>query len=216
MLGKEDIDKIRADFPPESVQLRRSFKNPETGKQTILTGYKPQYIFERLNDTFGHESWDFIIKDFGKEEQQVWVLGQLTIFVSKFDKDALDGPIIRKVMTVKEQFGFGAQNKMTPLGDAYKAAATNSCEKCASLLDIGHKAYKGLLKVPTQHPESEGIISEEVKDKLAKICKQYKIDKKTFPDFVKNVLKEKIEGKDLTSEQMGQLINHLEKNKAPF
>jgi len=214
-LDKKDIEKIRAPFPEESVQVRKTFKDEDTGADILLTGYKPQYIIERLNDCFGHENWDFKIKEHELVKTQAWVLGQLTIYVSKIDAEAIDGPIIRKVMTVKEQFGTGSMNKVTPIGDAFKSAATNSLEKCASLLDIGHEAYKGLVKVPTN---SKYAVTEKqaTRSKFASTCKKYNVGKAEMSGFTKNVLGASKEAKELTIDEMNKLINHLEKNKAPF
>lgn len=214
-LDKTDIKKIRAPFPPESIQVRQCFRNEETGEEILLTGYKPQYIIERLNDCFGHEGWDFEIVAHDIVKVEAWVLGRLTVYASKFDKDAIDGPIIRKVMTKKEQFGTGRYNKGTSLGDTFKSAATNALEKCASLLDIGHEAYKGLVPVPQ---DSKYAVSEidAIRSKFASTCNKYNVHKPEMPGFTKNILGISKAPKDLTIEEMNKLIQHLEKNKAPF
>lgn len=213
MLEEKKIKEIRADFPKESVQVKKGFKNPETGEQDYLTGYKPQYIFERLNDVFGHDGWNYEILSHGmidgekKGVADVWVLGRLTI----------------KDITVVDQFGTGSYNKGTSIGDALKSAATNALEKCASLKDIGHIAYKGLLEVPETHPNHKEIKTNKiekskniVKEELALACKKFNINKDSFPTLVKTVLKEEKNIKDITIEEMQKLIEHLEKYGAPF
>jgi len=223
-LDLEMIKEIRKPFPKESVQVKKSFKNPETGEQTYLTGYKPQYIIERLNDSFGHEGWDFEVKEHGFRDKtdaknftsEIWVLGQLTIYVVKFDENAIDGPILRKVMTVKQQFGFGTHNKNMSLGDALKGATTNALEKCASLIDIGHEAYKGLLKIPSTHPETKTITQDESKSKLAQLCKKNGIKKPEFKQLIMTVFNEEKDPSQLLPEELDKLSAHLEKNNGPF
>ena len=175
IIPQEVIDKIRSDFPEESVQVKEGFKDAKTGKRKVLTGYKPQYIIERLNDCFGHDGWDFEILEFGREDNDAWVKGQLTTYMCKFDANAIDGPLIRKVMSIKQQFGTSKYNKGTEMGDVYKSASTNALEKCASLFDVGHKAYKGLLKVPDEHPEKEGSDKTTAKNDLLVECKKCEV-----------------------------------------
>jgi hypothetical protein len=215
MLDKEVIKQLRADFPKKSVQVKKGFKDKKTGEFKILTGYKPQYITERMNDVFGHENWDFEILQFGTDEkiEWVWVLGKLTIYVSKKDENSVQGPLVRSVMTTKNQFGT-SYNGGAGLGDAYKGAATNSFEKCSSFLDIAHIAYKGDLPAPGEAPIDDKI--EEAKEELKKECKKYDVGKEAFKTLLKTVLKEDREPNSLTTEEIKKLTEHLKKNKAPF
>lgn len=219
MFKPEEIEKIRGKFPDESVQVKKSFKDEKTGKDTFLTGYKPQYIIERLNDCFGHEGWDFEILEWGKEQLggkgsfHTWVRGQLTIYLPSYEKDGINGKLKRDVVTVKQQFGTSKWTAYMELGDALKGAATNSMEKCASLLDIGHQAYKGLLPPPGEEPESTEVT---LKSTLSSKCKEHSIGKAAFETLTKNVLKEEKPIKELTDEDMQKLIDHLEKNGSPF
>lgn len=222
-LNQELVKKIREDFPPESVQVKKSFKDEDTGEQTYLTGYKPQYVIERMNDVWGHEGWDFEVLKHGVEGKEAWVLGRLTIYQSKWDENAIDGPLIRKVLTIKEQFGTSSYNKGTSYGDALKGAATNAFEKACSFLDVGHIAYKGLLSVPESHPKAGEVNKNKKNNSLAQVkkelleeCKKYKINKDAFPVLVKNVLKEDKAVGDMTEEDMRKLIEHLQKHGAPF
>lgn len=215
-LDKKTIDRIRADFPDASIQVKKGFKDPETGKQQYLVGYKPQYIIERMNDVFGHEGWDYVVLEHEIEGSEAWALGQLTVYTCKHDIDAIDGPLVRKIMTVKQQFGTGSYNRGTSLGDAKKSAATNAFEKCASMLDVGHKAYKGLEKPPEEHPKSEEMKIEDSKEQLIRECKTHKIDKGAFKVLVKTVLKEEKEIGKINTDEMKLLIEHLKKNESPF
>lgn len=152
----------------------------------------------------------------GIEGKQTWVLGKMSIYSVTEDKANISGPIIRQLLSFKEQFGTGSYNKATPIGDAMKSAATNALEKCASLYDIAHEAYKGLIKVPEDNVLSVDQKKDVALHNLLKVCKEYKVNKEVFSKFVMNVLKEEKSHKDLTPDEIQQLIDHLEKYKAPF
>jgi len=229
MIKKEIIDKMRADFPPESVQVRAVLKR---GKEDLtLTGYKPQYIIERMNDIFGHEGWDFeVLKaEISEDGGVAWVLGRLTvyqIFANEEGKPDINGDIIvRSVMTKKDQFGSSSVGEMG-IGDALKGAATNSFEKCASMLDIGHLAYKGLVPAPEKPSKSENTNPTEsvktndpteLKKQLRELCTQYNIRKVGLMNLTKTLLKKEIDLTELNDiEDLKKLIKHIEVNKAPF
>ena len=223
-LDEKTISIIRADFPEDSVQVKKGFKDAATGKQMYLTGYKPQYIFERLNDAFGHDGWSYEIIEKGIEGKDAWVWGRLSIY--KIIIDEALGTYSRILMSSVDQFGTGSYNAGTSLGDAMKGASSNALEKCASLKDIGHLAYKGLVGVPEEHPESQNLKADKAKSdrdntikELGAICKKYKIDTKSFPTLTKNVLKESIESNNIASIETADLVKLIEfvkKHEGPF
>lgn len=100
---------------------------------------KGHYIKKVLNYVFGW-LWDFQVIDKGREGNQVWVLGRLTI------KNKKMFPII-----IKEQFGRAeikflkdkahTPENMVDYGNDLKAAATDSLKKCASELGIASDVY---------------------------------------------------------------------------
>lgn len=102
------------------------------GMWDFVTG---TYVKKVLNYTFGW-MWDFEIKDKGREGDQVWVQGRLTI------KNP-DG----KIMIIKEQFGradckFKRGTKdLLDYGNDLKAASTDALKKCASELGIASDIY---------------------------------------------------------------------------
>ncbi len=115
--------------PPQYIYRRQG-----KGGQTFdyVTGW---YVTKVLNYVFGW-NWDFEIIDKGREQDQVWVLGKLTV---KDDK----GHTI-----VKSQFGradikfFKAQpNRPVDYGNDLKAAATDALKKCASELGVASDIY---------------------------------------------------------------------------
>ncbi|HEB13356.1 MAG TPA: hypothetical protein ENI13_00065 [candidate division CPR3 bacterium] len=94
------------------------------------------YVKKVLNYVFGF-LWDFQIIDKGREGDQVWVHGRLTIKRPK----GLE-PII-----IKEQFGSAdvkrkkSDDSVISIGDDYKAAATDALKKCASEIGIASDVY---------------------------------------------------------------------------
>jgi len=142
------------------------------------------YVKKVLNYCFGW-MWDFEIKEHGKEEDLVWVLGRLTIKNQKGE-----------VMIVKEQFGRAdikfkneyktikgqkvkvKTNKPLDYGNDLKAAATDALKKCASELGIASDVYgkqefqeiqkedKGFTPPPVEVVEPETEIKPVVETKL--------------------------------------------------
>jgi len=102
------------------------------GQWEYVTGV---YVKKVLNYVFGW-MWDFEIKEHGREDGLVWVLGRLTIN---------DGKGNKKI--VKEQFGRAdikfKRGTKEPLdfGNDLKAAATDALKKCAAELGIASDIY---------------------------------------------------------------------------
>ena len=127
--------------PPQHVKTR---PGKGGGQWSFVTGV---YVKKVLNYTFGW-LWDFQIIDKGREGNQVWVQGRLTIKNEKLE------PIL-----VKEQFG-GADIKfkkgtknMLDYPNDLKAASTDALKKCASEIGIANDIYganefKGIQEEP--------------------------------------------------------------------
>ncbi len=102
------------------------------GEWEYVTG---AYVKKVLNYVFGW-MWDFQIVDKGKEGDQIWVQGRLTIRNKA-----------GQAMIVKEQFGradikFRKETKVAlDYGNDMKAASTDSLKKCASELGIASDVY---------------------------------------------------------------------------
>lgn len=100
------------------------------------------YVISKLNEAFSPLGWDFEVVEHGESDRktennaegEVWVRGKLTII------DHKNGYRVNKT-----QFGQHPIHKNVPIGDAYKAAATDSLKKCASLLGIALDVYWGQL-----------------------------------------------------------------------
>lgn len=94
------------------------------------------YVKKVLNFTFGW-LWSFQVVDKGREENQVWVQGRLTINDENL-----------KPMIIKEQFGradikfYKDKSKgMVDYGNDLKAAATDALKKCAAEIGIANDVY---------------------------------------------------------------------------
>ena len=91
------------------------------------------YVKKVLNYVFGW-MWDFEVMEHGKEGEQMWVLGKLTINTKK-------GKIIKTQFGRADiKFWRGTKNPLD-YGNDLKAAATDSLKKCASELGIASDIY---------------------------------------------------------------------------
>ena len=225
MIEQETIKALRAPFPPEAIQIYKKLRDPDTGEEKNLVGYKPQYIIERLNDSFGHENWDFNILQLHMDQDCAWCWGKLTIYISRPNEDGINGPLTRSILTVKEHVGSCENKKSISYGDAMKGAATNCMEKCASMVDIGQDAYKGLVSYPgdlkktsSATPPTATPVDQraELLTELKISCKDVKIGKEAFKVMVKNVLKSEKGNEELTIEDIQKLIDHVKKSGSPF
>jgi len=162
-ISKDQMLKIFQRTPVEHIYSRPAKGG---GQWTFVTGV---YVKKILNYVFGF-LWDFEVKDKGREGDQVWVLGRLTI---KNDQGV--------AMIVKEQFGRAdvkfKKGTEIPLdyGNDLKAASTDALKKCASELGIasdiyGKNEFKEIKVVKKEKTDEEkkGNI-KSVKDKLNQI-----------------------------------------------
>ena len=102
------------------------------------------YTVKRLNELFGH-LWDFSILDQQVGDGQVWVKGELKIWLSPtfaITKTAFGGSDIKKY----------ADGKSIDIGDDLKAGASDSLKKCASLLGLFSDVY-GKVEEKMESPE---------------------------------------------------------------
>jgi len=118
------------------------------GSWTYVT---QSYVVKVLNYVFGW-IWDFEIEDQGREQNQVWVKGRLTVKSPKGD------------MITKSQFGRAdikfkrGTQQMLDYGNDLKAAASDSLKKCASLLGIASDIYG---KVEMQKEANKEVRTKE-------------------------------------------------------
>lgn len=121
------------------------------------------YVVSRLNAAFSPAGWDFEIlaqgesnrKTENRSEGEVWVRGKLTII------DHAKGYRVSKT-----QYGQHPIHENVPIGDAFKAAASDCLKKCASLFGIAHDVY---WKISEAEGESNTPAKESAPAKKTKI-----------------------------------------------
>ena len=127
-MSERQVVRLVQKTPAEHIYTR-----PGKGGQrwSYVTG---NYVEKVLNYTFGW-NWDFEIVDKGKEADQVWVQGKLTV------KDDY-GHVITKSQFGRADIKFLKGTKqMLDYGNDLKSASTDSLKKCASLLGIASDIY---------------------------------------------------------------------------
>ena len=128
----------------EAVQeIRMTDRDGKTIGQ-VKYGYRPQYVFDSVNEVLGPENWRYELTREEIFENQA--VAEVRLFV-RVDGDWLcKGSHKGQMQIVKGN-----------VGDAQKGAITDAIQKCMSLLSIDSDAYKGLLKhvfQPSNRPPS--------------------------------------------------------------
>ncbi len=100
----------------------------------IRYGYKPQYVFDAVNQIIGPENWRY---ELTKEEI---FDNQVVAEVKLFLKTDTDEWLCKG--SHKGQMNIVKGN----VGDAQKGAITDALQKCLSLCSIGQDSYRGLLE----------------------------------------------------------------------
>ncbi len=112
----------------------QTYTRPGKGGQTwtYVTG---NYVEKVLNFVFGW-NWDFEVVAHGREGDQIWVHGKLTVKSPKGDQS------ISKSQFGRADVKFKKDTKiMLDFGNDMKAATTDALKKCASLLGIASDIY---------------------------------------------------------------------------
>ncbi len=125
-------DKLRS-FGVEAVQeIKMTDKDGKVIGQ-VKYGYRPQYVFDSVNEFLGPENWRY---ELGKEEIfDNQAVAEVKIFLKVDGEWFCKGSHKGQMQIVKGN-----------VGDAQKGAITDAIQKCMSLLSIGCDSYKGLLK----------------------------------------------------------------------
>ena len=133
---QEQIQSINERLRTFGIEAIQEIKMTDKGGNVIgqiKYGFRPQYVFDSVNEVIGPENWRYeLTKEEIFESQAV---AEVRLFV-KIDGDWLcKGSHKGQMQIVKGN-----------VGDAQKGAITDAIQKCMSLLSIGSDAYKGLLK----------------------------------------------------------------------
>ena len=99
----------------------------------VKYGYRPQYVFDCVNQFLGPENWRYeLTKEEIFDNQAV---AEVKLFLKVNNEWLCKGSQKGQMQIVKGN-----------VGDAQKGTITDAIQKCFSLLSIGSDAYKGLLK----------------------------------------------------------------------
>ena len=144
---QEQIQSINERLRAFSIETIQEIKMTDKGGNVIgqvKYGFRPQYVFDSVNEVLGPENWRYELTREEIFENQA--VAEIRLFV-RVDGDWLcKGSHKGQMQIVKGN-----------VGDAQKGAITDAIQKCMSLLSIGSDAYKGLLKhvfQPSSRPPS--------------------------------------------------------------
>jgi len=132
-------EKLKADFPDEAY-------SSDTSRGFELTSIKAAYVIERLNEVFGlcGFGWKYKISKFKETTDdagkiiEVGVKVMLWYKTPEMDPGEWSEPITHVG---------GKRLVKNHITDARKSAITDALTKIASMLGIGHTAFKGLKRV---------------------------------------------------------------------
>ena len=119
-------------FGREAVQEIKMMKDGQVIGQ-VRYGYKPQYVFDAVNNVLLPENWRYEVVS--KEIFDNQVVAEVKLFLRAGDEWFCKGSQTGQMQIIKKN-----------VGDAMKGAITDALQKCLSLLSIGSDAYKGLLR----------------------------------------------------------------------
>ena len=120
-------------FGIEAVQEVKMIGKDGKPVGQVKYGYRPQYVFDSVNELLGPENWRY---ELTKEEIfDSQAVAEIKLFLKADGEWFCKGSHKGQMQIVKGN-----------VGDAQKGAITDAIQKCRSLLSIGSDSYKGLLK----------------------------------------------------------------------
>ena len=128
----EEINAQLRAFGRAAVQEIKMMRNGKVIGQ-IRYGYKPQYVFDAVNNVLLPENWRYEVVS--KEIFDNQVVAEVKLIVRVTDEWLCKGSQTGQMQIIKQN-----------VGDAMKGAITDALQKCFSLLSIGSDAYRGLLR----------------------------------------------------------------------
>ncbi len=128
----EAINALLRALGRQAVQEIKMMKNGQVIGQ-VRYGYKPQYVFDAVNNVLLPENWRFEVVSKDVFDHQV--VAEVKLFIRIADEWLCKGSQTGQMQIVRGN-----------VGDAMKGAITDALQKCFSLLSIGSDAYRGLLK----------------------------------------------------------------------
>ena len=134
-------ERLRA-FGIEAVQEIKMTDKGGNQIGQIKYGYRPQYVFDSVNEILGPENWRYELTREEIFENQA--VAEVRLFVKASGEWLCKGSHKGQMQIVRGN-----------VGDAQKGAITDAIQKCMSLLSIGSDAYKGLLKNVCQQEKQQ-------------------------------------------------------------
>lgn len=135
---KEMVNEINARLAGYGIEAIQQTKMEKSGQVIgkIKYGYKPQYVFDAINEVIGPENWRY-------EAQKPDIVDQPTpqavietkLFIRLNGEWLLKGSHYGQMQIVRGN-----------VGDALKGAITDSIQKAFSLISVGKDAYSGKLE----------------------------------------------------------------------
>ena len=162
MLNQDQIEALRAPFPPEALSA-------DTSRGFELTSIKAAFVIERLNEVFGPcgAGWRYIHSPFEEfANGRVEILTEVAFqyrFHATNDCVGCD-QVVWDAQANAWAFRNGGSNHDwsepiftcggnsvgkggAPITDARKSAVTDGLTKAASMIGVGHDVFKGLVRV---------------------------------------------------------------------
>jgi hypothetical protein len=133
---QEQIDSINQRLRAFGIEAVQEIKMTDKGGNLIgqiKYGYRPQYVFDSVNEVLGPENWRYELTR--EEIFDSQAVAEIRLYVKIDDGWLCKGSHKGQMQIIKGN-----------VGDAQKGAITDAIQKCMSLLSIGSDAYKGLLK----------------------------------------------------------------------
>ena len=211
------LKKLRADFPPEAY-------SEDNSRGFSLTSIRAAYVIGRLNDVFGlcGVGWKYRISPFNEvkdDKGKVIEVGTKIEFQWKVKDGEWSEPIphVGGKRVIKDN-----------ITDARKSSITDALTKVASVLGVGDKVFKGLVKLP-KNPNKKPFVkntstappgvysnkaSEAQKRLIFVLAKKNGIESEDAKTTYKT--RYKIESfNDLTKAQASEVIEELQNFNVP-
>lgn len=125
-------EQLRAHGKIAVQEVKMTNKEGKTIGQ-VRYGYRPQYVFDSINEVLFPENWRYEV--LSKEIYEVQAVVEVKLFIRVSNEWFCKGSQVGQMQIVKGN-----------VGDAYKGAITDAIQKSFSLLSIGTDSYRGLLE----------------------------------------------------------------------
>jgi len=209
------LKELRADFPPEAL------KN-DSSRGFDLTSIRAGFVLERLNDVFGlcGQGWKYKISPFNETKDAQGNILEVGTKI-EFQWKMKDGEWSEPIPHVG-----GKRVVNDNITDARKSSITDALTKVASVLGVGNKVFKGLVKLPSSKKPfvkntptaPKGVYSDKASDAQKRYIFKLGKEGSMEAEDLKTIYKKryKLESfNDLTKTQASEVIDELQNFKTP-